>query len=63
MKRSAGARLPWAASTSDATRESVDSWAGRDVRATSAPVVFRVPANSSSPACLSTGTDSPVIGA
>ena len=63
MKRSAGARLPCAASTSDATRDSVESSAGREVLATSAPVVFSVPAKSSSPACLSTGTDSPVIGA
>ena len=63
MKRSAGARLPWACSTSEATRESVESAAGRVARAMSAPVVFSVPANSSSPGALSTGTDSPVIGA
>ena len=30
---------------------------------TTAPVVFNVPANTLSPTCFSTGTDSPVIAA
>ena len=58
-----GAFCVCASSTSLITRSRVRSPAARVVAIKSAPSPLTVPANTSSPGALSTGTDSPVIGA
>jgi len=63
MKRWLGARLAWASSTMWMMRLRVLSAARRVTRTSSAPAPLIVPAKTSSPAALSTGTLSPVTGA
>jgi hypothetical protein len=63
VKTCVGALDVWASSTSFITRSKVRSPADLVVSIVSAPSPLTVPANTSSPSALSTGTDSPVIGA
>src|SRR4029078_6378425 len=62
-KRSYGALERCASSTTAAMRASVDCSAALSTRTVNAPCAFSVPANTGSPDSLSTGTDSPVMGA